>query len=614
MSGSSGAPQPRILSTVRQGAAAWLLWIWLTSVVPLASIEARAAVPPEPAFQTPVLNPFGLTTGLAPAFVDIDGDGDLDVFAGTQSTIAFFRNTGTANSPGFAAPSFGSFGLVVVGTFPAPAFRDIDRDGDLDAFVGASDGNTFFFRNTGTAKSPAFAASSANPFGLTDVGAGSIPTLADLDGDGDLDAFVGASDGNTFFFANTGTAKSPAFVAPSTNPFGLTGVSGSAAPAFTDVDGDGDLDAFVGEDSGSSLLFQNTGSATSPAFAAPSTNPYGLTDVGAAAVPALADIDRDGDLDALIGNNASNLSFFLNSQGAQPAPFFAKGVLVFPPLPQGNQACFGDIDADGDLDAFIGSDESPVFGQGGGPVVFYRNTGTATSPAFAAGSPDAFGLDTVPGVGQEVFNPTLADLDDDGDLDAFLGAISPVVQIWANTGSATSPAFFNAGVWFSTVNETNLDPGFADIDGDGDLDALIGGGSASGDFKFFRNNGPPYLWDVFPSVNPFGLDVVGQVSASFADIDGDGDLDAWMGSNFTPFFRNTGTATAPSFAAEAAPFGLPIGPRDVTFADIDSDGDFDALAEGGSGTYFFRNTARGPDLFADGFELGNIDAWSSSSP
>ena len=94
---------------------------------------------------------------------------------------------------------------------------------------------------------PAFAAPSTNPFGLADVGFRAAPAFADLDGDGDLDALVGNSLGNTLFFRNTGSAVAPAFAAPSTNPFGLADVGSQAAPAFADLDGDGDLDAFVGE-------------------------------------------------------------------------------------------------------------------------------------------------------------------------------------------------------------------------------------------------------------------------------------------------------------------------------------------------------------------------------
>ena len=57
--------------------------------------------------------------------------------------------------PVFLAPQFNPFGLSAVGTYPRPTLVDIDGDGDLDAFIGGKDGDTLIFRNTGTASSAA---------------------------------------------------------------------------------------------------------------------------------------------------------------------------------------------------------------------------------------------------------------------------------------------------------------------------------------------------------------------------------------------------------------------------------------------------------------------------
>jgi hypothetical protein len=199
-----------------------------------------------------------------------------------------------------------------VGDYSAPAFADIDDDGDLDAFIGESGGNTIFFRNTGSASAPAFASSSANPFGLADVGDNAAPTFADIDDDGDVDAFIGNLNSDTIFFRNTGTASAPAFASSSANPFGLTNVVWNATPTFTDVDGDGDLDALIGDRYGDTLFFRNTGNATSPAFASPSINSFGLLDVGSRAAPAFADIDGDGYPDLFIGRSNGDTLFFSN--------------------------------------------------------------------------------------------------------------------------------------------------------------------------------------------------------------------------------------------------------------------------------------------------------------
>jgi hypothetical protein len=274
----------------------------------------------DPIFLNSVTNPFGLTdVGIyaSPTLADIDGDGDLDAFVGERfGNTFFYRNTGSASNPVFAAPTTNDFGLTDVGDSAAPTFADIDGDGDLDAFVGNLDGNTLFYRNTGSASNPVFAAPTTNDFGLTDVGFYAKPTLADIDGDGDLDAFVGNTAGDTLFYRNTGSASNPVFAAPTTNDFGLTNVGASATPTFADIDGDGDLDAFVGNSAGNTLFYRNTGSASNPVFAAPTTNDFGLTNVGPSARPTFADIDGDGDLDAFVGNQSGDTVFFEN----QPAP------------------------------------------------------------------------------------------------------------------------------------------------------------------------------------------------------------------------------------------------------------------------------------------------------
>ena len=113
-----------------------------------------------------------------------------------------------------ATPSFKSpFLIPTVGNTGSakPNLADIDDDGDLDAFVGNSSGDTVFFENTGTPSTPAFASAVANPFGLRNVGEQASPDLADIDGDGDLDAFIGNGIGSTYFFENMGTPTAPDF-------------------------------------------------------------------------------------------------------------------------------------------------------------------------------------------------------------------------------------------------------------------------------------------------------------------------------------------------------------------------------------------------------------------
>ncbi|BAY21585.1 hypothetical protein NIES2100_13410 [Calothrix sp. NIES-2100] len=498
--------------------------------------------------------------------------------------------------------------LTNVGNYAVPTFADIDGDGDLDAFVGNLAGNTVFFRNTGTATAPLFTQEAEN-FGLSDVGIYAAPTLADIDGDGDLDAFVGEGYGNTVFFRNTGTATAPIFTSEAGN-FGLSNVGGSAKPTFADIDGDGDLDAFVGGFFGNTVFFRNTGTATAPIFTSEAGN-FGLTNVGSHAAPTFADIDGDGDLDAFVGEYLGNTVFFRNT-GTATAPIFTSEAGNFGLSDVGNYAAptFADIDGDGDLDAFVGNLA--------GNTLFFENQPAPPPPInFVAPVTNSFGLSNVGSFAK----PTLADIDGDGDLDAFVGNFDGNTVFFRNTGTATVPSFSQeAGNFGLTDVGFYAAPTFADIDGDGDLDAFVG--EFLSDTVFFRNTGTATAPLFTQEAGNFGLSNVGVYgSPTFADIDGDGDLDAFVGepNGNTVFFRNTGTATVPLFTQEAGNFGLSnVGYNAApTFADIDGDGDLDAFVGNSSGnTAFFRNTgtATAPIFTSEAGNFGLTDVGNYASP
>ncbi|WP_052700636.1 FG-GAP-like repeat-containing protein [Methylocucumis oryzae] len=273
-----------------------------------------------PKFIAPLTNPFGLSENpsfLQTAFVDIDGDGDLDAFQNGSSfgPVRFLRNVGTANAPNFVRET-DNFGITEIdSSITNPSFADIDGDGDMDVFVGDRDGITHFFRNTGTAKKPSFT-SEANNFGITDVGTYANLTFADIDNDGDIDAFVGNNAGKTQFFENIGTASAPVFDS-STSTFGIPFMGGIVRHNLVDIDGDGDLDMFVGDAAGDTHFFRNTGSASAPNFVSASGS-FGIGNVGSFASPAFADIDGDGDMDAFVGNNDGEIRFFENAARSRP--------------------------------------------------------------------------------------------------------------------------------------------------------------------------------------------------------------------------------------------------------------------------------------------------------
>ncbi len=344
-------------------------------------------------FGTPQRNPFGLTDigdyG-SPTLVDIDQDGDLDIFYGDYyGNVIYQENQGTALYPTFGAPQTNLFGLTSVGGhYSMPAFADIDGDGDLDLFVGKDSGDVIYQENQGTALYRAFGTPQTNPFGLTNGGFASTPTLVDIDGDGDLDLFVGENNGDVIYQENQGTALYPAFGTPQTNPFGITKVSINSIPVFADIDGDGDLDIFVGEVYGNVIYQENQGTVKNPTFGTPQTNPFGITNVGRLSIPTFADIDRDGDLDIFVGENNGNVMYQENQGTAKDLTF---GTPEANPFGVANVESFSsptlvDIDRDGDLDIFVG--------EGNGNVIYQENLEnqkivhpTIVTAAFKDGKP-----------------------------------------------------------------------------------------------------------------------------------------------------------------------------------------------------------------------------------
>lgn len=272
------------------------------------------------AFAPPLKNPFWYippdSDMAPPAFADIDADHDMDLFLGDyEGNIHFYENTGTPTTPAFPTHLQNPFGLVPNSDPLAfPAMVDIDKDGDIDLFVGGYNGIIKYYENTGSSFSPAFAPPLWNPFGLVPAQQFAIPTFGDIDDDGDLDLFVGEYYGMMKYYENTGTDILPHFAAPIQNPFGITQAYNIGSPAFTDIDHDGDLDLFVGEYYGDMLYFENTGTATVPAFAAPLTNPFGLVPTNYYSFPAFADLDNDEDEDLIVGELNSDIEYFKNTE------------------------------------------------------------------------------------------------------------------------------------------------------------------------------------------------------------------------------------------------------------------------------------------------------------
>ena len=288
------------------------------------------------------LSTFGLGLG------DLDGDADLDAFVATDVGRQIWLNHGDGTFT-FGKSLDGNGGVADV------LLGDVNGDGRLDAVAGhvyINGGNNTFSvgqslqgTSLGDVDGDGDLDLLGNSIWLND-GAGTFTpgqsvgegAFGDLDADGDLDAFVILSGGNgNQVWINDGGGNF-------TNTKQSLGGSDSRTVSMGDVDGDGDLDAFVGNGSGQAdriwlnngdgLLFTDSGQA------------LGNVDTRAAE---LADLNGDGDLDLFITSVNSQVwlndgrgNFSVTDQDIRGA---AGGVVAL-----------GDLDADGDLDAVLGQE------------------------------------------------------------------------------------------------------------------------------------------------------------------------------------------------------------------------------------------------------------------
>jgi hypothetical protein len=181
--------------------------------------------------------------------------------------------------------------------------------------------------------------------------------------------------------------------------------------------------------------------------------------------------------------------------------------------------------------------------------------------------------------------PAVVNIDGDSDFDVFIGNKSGAIRYFENQGDAGNPSFVEQ---MGAYNPFNLvlvggdsTPTFADIDGHGDADAFVGNGS--GAIHFFENLdydgdsalGDPLFVERTGDDNPFsGVDVGYYSTPDLVDIDGDGDFDAFIGSAYS--------ATLPP----------------IPFPDVGDDGapgDYDLVTQGKSGQIrFFENIGPPP--------------------
>jgi hypothetical protein len=277
--------------------------------------------------------------------LDYNNSGVMDLILGdiANPNLVKLQNGGTAPNTNSSMTSVDYFfpansTPASVTLFPAAFFVDADHDGVKDLvvtpnakIVSENLNSVWRYKNTGTNDLPNFVLQETNFLQnqMIDVGSGSIPILVDVNGDGLTDLLVANfynfkpvldKESRVAYYRNTGTAENPVFTFVTYNQFNLNsfGLGLRIVPTFGDIDGDGDLDMIVGNESGRIHLFTNTaGAGNTMSF---TTQTFNLQDedgavinVGSFSAPTLVDIDRDGLLDLVIGNKNGRLSYYRNN-------------------------------------------------------------------------------------------------------------------------------------------------------------------------------------------------------------------------------------------------------------------------------------------------------------
>ena len=611
---------------------------------------------------TSLINPWagGLNSGQYNT-MDLNGDGaeDLVVFDRTSNKINTFLNIDNQH---VYAPEFAQ--QFPEGIENWMLLRDFNCDGLKDIFTSDPLGMRVFVNESNTEEliwrvfnSRAPQSSALLTKGFTSninlqMNSSDIPSIDDIDGDGDLDNLVYRFSGRATieFHKNlsmerTATCDSLQMERETQNwgnfeecECGVFAFNGTNCPSSSggrlnhqsgkailtiDMDNDGDKDLlFTEEECNNTHLLINEGTATNPSFQSASSNFPASTPARFFVFPAAyhEDVNFDGVKDLLVAPNVgSNVfsavdfrssSWFYNNTASNQNPNFnlvQRNFLQDQMLEIGENAApaFADYDNDGDLDMFLGSlinYDLPFFGSS---IQLFENVGNASTPSF-----QLINNDYLTSSGLNTFNikPQFKDINGDGSIDLIFSATilsTFATNIFYVLNNSTGAFNFdsNARVLFSGLgfNENYF---IEDVDQDGTQDILIG--RSNGSLEYLRNIGTLVAPSFQSEDNSFyGLDLSAfrvNTAIEIGDADGDGTDDLITGDrrgNFTIYydFRSNLDSPLPGSTEliqfgetdpEIANFGGKIKPRLANL--FSEDRPAIVLGTGQGGATLLRNT------------------------
>lgn len=223
--------------------------------------------------------------------LDVNGDNKKDLIVTPNSygsenykSVWLYKNTSATSTVNFQFEknNFLQDEMIEVGQNSFPLLFDYDNDGRKDLLIGnygyylnsSLSAQLTLYRNVGSASQPVFSLITrdycslsthtlSNSMHINNV----MPTIGDIDLDGDIDILFGTSSGQIHWLENTAGANNTCnFSVFHENPFSFTTPSGAAAPQLFDLDNDLRLDLLIGMQNGKIAWYRNTSTSTVPVF------------------------------------------------------------------------------------------------------------------------------------------------------------------------------------------------------------------------------------------------------------------------------------------------------------------------------------------------------------
>ena len=450
---------------------------------------------------------------------------------------------------------------------PDPRFIDWNGDGILDCFINDRDGYLQYWEGVADwqfGNIPLFTFVTKT---FQDINVGTWFTFHDFDGDGDEDLLSHTPDSDNVSYWSNENGEFELVADELLDIDNLPVYGGQIViPAIADIDGDGHIDYFIGDISGRLAYYKGYGmSAGLPQFELITSTFEDIQIVwtpsrhGANAVE-FYDMDNDNDLDLIWGDFYQPGLFYLENYGTSTNPDF-DDLLMVTDFPQGtdfvttghNIARVVDFDLDGDGDMVVGVLSGAYGTEYLDNLYYFQNNGTGENWDYEMITSRLLpGLDFISGT-----HPTLTTNCNSNAVEIWIGTDSDSANInWNgsiyylnNNGSAAEPALVGDGVkWFTQIGN-NLVPAFFNFNNDGGEELFVGEFNGKlykidqyQDYPFFCIFGDP-------EADFLNIDLSGRATPSFGDIDQDDDDDLAVGdkNGVIHIYWNQGSADSAVF-------------------------------------------------------------------